>query len=459
MNSKRLFSIISFIIIFIFINLIFIYYIMVPIINKEIKSTMASINIKNNTTLIDEKEVQKYIFNEIDKIENFKDYNMAILLLTNGLNRNPDDVLLIDKIKEVALKSDNQDIINNVKRSLEVLAYKSKPQNVKYILDNIAILEKSIKTDEIVVSEKQDSKEVEKYYLELIGTIQKNKDNEDLLVIEKLRNDISNGPDYSLIENNNLKEEIEKEAKKLNAILFIITSLNNMENQLKIIEQEASNKDPNLSLIDNVLAYINSAIPSLLSYDDEYFSDNIMRRIKTVSIKAADIPTKIAREAEKKQYETIIVKIENIEKNLVKKTYTENIKYASIQIEEISSLIGSLTFQDYLLEVNKKMRIINQKIVSLNQKRYQAYQKWALKKCVDSMEHLDSLKLFTNKDALYVFDHYYIYQVDQSVLAPEISTIYSRLISRLTGEVSAKQAFEMEKKMANIENKKKIEEF
>ena len=282
----------------------------------------------------------------------------------------------------------------------------------------------------------------------------------------------------------NIINSLEDTETYINNLTIILSNINDQE-KYKILVVKIQNEVQKLENLYN-LSIIASEIQSyiaLLEKENDYNSELAVNRLlsakSTATIlwqqKTSDLPSDFA----KLIHQTIPEKLRLIENKIAKsksKEYFDKAmnlvnqpvgKHDKIEcligmntkkINEISSLIGKITFPDYQKKIIEKTKEIRNKITDYKRKQYVEYQKWVSDICLKLLNKINKEKAFTDKDAHDFFYGSDFYMIDASSLSSENNRIYNNLLQQFIGELPAKKAFEIEKKILTAE-KKKMEDF
>jgi hypothetical protein len=116
-------------------------------------------------------------------------------------------------------------------------------------------------------------------------------------------------------------------------------------------------------------------------------------------------------------------------------------------------------------EVETALQEIGNLAVSVKRQQFDAYQKWAIDCCGDAFDTFNSFTTMTRDHAWQSFHAGNLDQIDQSILAPDVSRMFNDIMSKLTMDakghmwgMDGANVFSMQKQCAEA-TKKKLEDF
>lgn len=208
-------------------------------------------------------------------------------------------------------------------------------------------------------------------------------------------------------------EQIEQAFKSEIPQLYYISS--RLQNINTLLSQMWLCKTENVLPDTEILAILNGLIQKIQYYENKY------NECRSFPI-----------------YEDITGKVDTALKNSLYASsgLTARINALEEVIKSLSSRIMELTSLVYVEKAQKKMADLGQQVVLLSKQRYARYQSKAAKICAQAIKSYDDTTFVTENDALKYLEKHEIAKINESLLAPETSSLYHSAKGILTAKLS-----------------------
>lgn len=138
--------------------------------------------------------------------------------------------------------------------------------------------------------------------------------------------------------------------------------------------------------------------------------------------------------------------------------FTQRIKRLANALERAASEAEAITSRELRTQFFEEAKKVRDVLLRLELDRRAAYQEWALGIVNGFMVNWNNYKVGTDKKINDLLEEYPIYDIDESLLVPEVSRVFGRVMTCVIGELSAKDGSNAEYEMAAT-SKKRLEEF
>lgn len=429
---------------------------------NSLHSMVMSIENCSEQPIGDKNKIIQTTLNYARDFEKQKSFDMASMFYINGLNHLPGEITLIDALAENAIKSKDPSLIFETKEILNVMAYKVLPNDMEHVLLHVATLNELLSnasTDEVLFNTST-QKEVANPIASgnkrfVLGDIDTEKIwKSPTQVTEAIRdiNTFSNQTTDSHITNRDFEQatRILSVLDSIEQIYPMCEYIENCFNNLKKGEEEGINSN---SYYESLITAVNTQLIQLWGMNFENLPVSMRAYINKFPERLDQALTGIRKRTSKEPYEQILKIINDIEKKKsVKNNYTREINMIHENLSSIQALFLHVTFEDYKLDLNKRLKVIDPILVRLENDRSAMYQKNAAERCRKALAYYKKIILFKNDDAKKAFQEFGLGKIDQRLLTPETNMCFNYVIQIIIEELPAEDAFQIQKEM--VEEKK-----
>ena len=127
--------------------------------------------------------------------------------------------------------------------------------------------------------------------------------------------------------------------------------------------------------------------------------------------------------------------------------------------QEAHMLSASILDKEQKEKADAYLQGLAQAIQTHRREQYNAYQRWATTCLHEAFKRYKKDMRTDEADAVDAFNIGQYERIDQSLLSPEVSQIYSQVWSKLSPEVGAEKLMELETRMINNTNKVRLDNF
>ncbi len=156
-----------------------------------------------------------------------------------------------------------------------------------------------------------------------------------------------------------------------------------------------------------------------------------------------------------KQIEQLIAECRNVEKN-EKNKYTFRIDKITEMSKKFPQLLSSIYDSNLRTTLITEIESLSPLVTSLSQKRYKAYQKWAVKKLNKAREKWNSYTVVSDTNAQDMFCDY-ILEINPALLLPDVNSLYNSIYQLIYNELPNKAWMQYRK--ATYAKVKQLEDF
>lgn len=376
----------------------------------------------------------------------------ALLYLINGVNHSPNRMELIQSLADAALKSDSGELMERAIGVLELATMQVAPDDMDTVLGRISELRtKTLPAPAPKLSPDQAVERLEglsKAYAP--GNIWKDGGRvaSGLSEIEFFQQIIeisrSDGNDESYIDIINKSGELAKSLQGIQTFLPLYQHI-----VICVAEMDAISEDNSVDMArfssvsaaaQGVLAQVWGSLQNL----PKPMQDDI----REIPAKMAGIDRRLQEKLSEAPYVRAVGLIDTAERDS-SGNFTNRIERLTASLSKAAEEAEAITFREKRIQLFERIQNARRNLSKLEIDRRAAYQEWALGCLNRFMSDWNSEKSVSDEEAEGFFYRNDIACIDETLLVPEVARILGRVMTCMTGELSAKAASNIEYKMAS----------
>lgn len=391
-----------------------------------------------------------------DAALNDGDYSLAEIYLINAIQREPWNMKTITALKQLAYNNPSFDSValERVVALLESLMFKVSPEDVSKVASLITELSEhasesvsNTNTDIIATDDISDLLE--------LGP-QSPIDSQAIAVyVEQLQQflDNTNGGDLATHAEVETARNSWLFASQIhNSISFIESCLANVESLGKSDRLDSQAAVSVIQAAENALAALwtvpMNKLPNLYQKKVEDYPFLIQQKVDEIAVARSEKSTQIIKNYEKAARAQLqVTKIES------------RCKALQLAISKIQKEVTIIPSHSVRNDVRTKLDSLATELQNQRQIQFDKYQKFTLNKCVMLAKGFQDEWTVSATDAKNLFNRHKLYEVNQSLLSPEVSRCFNDILQKLFGELGPEETVSMQMVLGDSNRKTKLEDF
>lgn len=449
---------------------------------EEVDTLMKDIKKISQEKIEGNEKLAEEAFGRAKKFVEKKDFDSAKLYCLNAINHNPNKkeyfqelLNITDRYKQLGI--DDLEVIQNI---LKLSLYQVDSENIPGIKDMLSDISKKMdfvskKNEQELLSENEQrtEKTINAFKTGILSWEELIKTKENVRLLESAKKRLEGLEALLSIIDSSSQEHQEQikwcegEVPKTKALLEYAVIMNSIEAPLKKAEslcaEAEGNKSDKLPAVNSMIQTANGFLSQAWNIHLEILPENFNESLQKQASRIAALEVKFHKLKSQPAFDKIKAIEENItdisinEKDKTKSKYTKGMKSIQGKIHEIMTLLPGVYDLEMRREIEKNLNQYSEKIKELNAERYKKYQEWAKDKCKEGFAKYRAWKRVDEVDAIQVISEYLL-EIDVSLLAPEVSRLYSNVLEKQFEELSKGKKVDWQVKLATGK-KKSLEDF